>query len=225
MLTFGIGLLLIVLVLVASCGFNAYGGNGDGGKTQTAGTVIQYLVPPDRRGKTRITTVVYTDTGTSHTLTFLRPLGKTTVAAAAAASQTDFVLTANPGTTAAYGGISNGIAANDFVAIRTASDGITRLYKVSSVSTLTVTLTGNLTVALAAGDDVWFFGAAGDTDGRSGSAHPALKGGAASGDVTFTDREGGVVATFSADEPILFNSNNATNAGTLKQISWAYSAS
>lgn len=201
-----------------------FGGNGDGGKTQTAGTVIQFLVPPNRLGYTRVTKVVYTDTGTSHSLTFLRPLGRTTVASAAAASQTDFVLSANPGTTAAYGGISNGIAANDFVAIRTASDGITRLYKVSSVSTLTITLTGNLTVALAAADVVWFFGIATDTDGRTGSAHPILKGGAASGDVSFEDREGGVIASLSKDEPILVNSNNATNAGTLKQISWCYTA-
>lgn len=200
---------------------NGFGGNGIGTVTQNAGTVIQALVPPRRDGITRVTKFAYTAQGTAHTGTFLRPLGRTTVASAAAAAQTDFVLTANPGTTAAYGGISNGIAANDFVAIRTASDGITRLYKVSSVSTLTITLTANLTVALAAGDDVWFFGVTGDTDGRSGAAHPAHTL-TASVQTSKEDREGGVVATFSKDEPILFNSNNATAAGTLDQLNYCY---
>lgn len=209
-----------LLFLVA--GLAGFGGNGDGGKTQTAGTVIQYLVPPNRNGYTRITTLVYTDTGTAHTLTFLRPLGATTASAAAAASQAVVNLTADPGVAAGYGGINNGIAANDFIAIRHSADGVTRLYKVSSVSTLAITLTANLTVAVAAGDKVWFFGITTDTDGRTGSAHPALKGGAASGDVTFTDRDAGVIASVAKDEPILFNSNNATGAGTLKQIGYCY---
>lgn len=201
---------------------NSFSGNGTGGLTQTAATLIQYLIPPDRRGKTRISKVTYTDGGTAHTLTFLRPLGRTTVSAIAAAGQAVFSLTADPGVAAAYGGISNTIAANDFVAIRTASDGITRLYKVSSVATLAITLTGNLTVALAVGDDVWFFGITTDTDGATGAAHPKLLSGAGTAAVTFEDREGGVVASLRQDEPILFNSNNATAAGTLSQLSYAY---
>lgn len=215
-------LALVFFVILLGNALLGFGGNGSGGFTQTAGTVIRYLVPPDSRGFTRITKLVYTCGSTAHTVTCLRPLGKTTVAAAAASGQTDFVLTANPGTTAAYGGISNGIAANDLVAIRTASDGITRLYTVSSVSTLTVTLSGNLTVALAADDDVWFFGITTDTDGRTGAAHPALLP-PASATTSYEDREGGVVASMAKDEPILVNSNNATNAGTLAQVSYCYS--
>lgn len=203
-----------------------FGNNGDGGKTQIAGTLIQYLVPPNRLGRTVITSLSYILGSTAHTLTFLRPLGKTTIASAAAAGQTDFVLTANPGTTAAYGGISNGIAANDYVAIRTASDGITRLYKVSSVSTLTVTLTANLTVALAAGDTLWFYGITTDTDGRTGAAHPALL-----PTVSTTNNFPGtanpdacVVASLAKDEPIMINSSNGTTAGTILGVSWAYVA-
>lgn len=201
-----------------------YGGYGFGKSSVAFGTVISVLVPPSGRarpGVTRVTKIAYTAAGTAHTITCLRPLGRTTVAAAAAASQTDFVLAANPGTTAGYGGISNGIAANDFVAIRTASDGITRLYKVSSVNTLTVTLTGNLTVALAAGDVVWFFGITSDTDGRTGQAHPAFTG-TASVTTTYEDREAGVVASVAVDEPILVQSNNATATGTIEQVSFVY---
>lgn len=218
-----LGFVLLFFGLAAALGLAGFGGNGDGGKTQTAGTVVQYLVPPNRVGYTRLTTVVYTSAGTAHTLTFLRPLGATTVASAGATGQAVVNLTANPGTTAAYGGITNGIAANDFVAIRTASDGITRLYKVSSVSTLAVTMTANLVVAVAAGDKVWFFGAAGDTDGRTGSAHPAFLP-IVSVTNTYTDREAGVVATVAKDEPILVNSNNLTAAGSLDQVSWVYTA-
>ena len=204
-----------------------YGGNGDGGKTQTAGTIIQYLIPPSPatfRGITRITTLTYISGSTAHTLTAMRPLGRTTVASAGATGQAVVNITADPGVAAGYGGINNGIAANDFVAIRTASDGVTRLYKVSSVSTLAITMTANLTVAVAAGDIFWFFGAAGDTDGRTGSAHPALKP-PASATTTYTDRDGGVIATIGAFEPILLNSDNATAAGTNAQVSWNYTTS
>lgn len=218
-----LGFVLLFFGLAAALGLAGFGGNGDGGKTQTAGTVIQYLVPPNRVGYTRVTTVVYVIAGTAHTLTFLRPLGATTVASAGATGQAVVNLRADPGVAAAYGGISNAIAANDFVAIRTASDDITRLYKVSSVSTLAVTMTANLAVAVVAGDKVWFFGAAGDTDGRTGSAHPALLP-TVSTTNTYTDREAGVVASIAKDEPILVNSTNATAAGTLAQISWCYTA-
>lgn len=198
-----------------------FGGNGDGKKTQTAGTVIQYLVPPDVRGFTRISNIVYTAAGTAHTLTFMRPIGRTTVASAGATGQAVVNITADPGVAAGYAGISNAIAANDFVAIRTASDGITRLYKVSSVSTLAITMTANLVVAVAAGDIFWFFGITTDTDGVTGSAHPALNG-TASATTTYTDTTGGVVSSFRVYEPILVNSDNATAAGTLQQINWAY---
>lgn len=204
-----------------------FAGNGDGGKTQTAGTIIQYLIPPSPtsvKGITRITNLTYTSGSTAHTLTVLRPLGRTTVASAGATGQAVVNLTADPGVAAGYGGINNGISANDFVAIRTASDGITRLYKVSSVSTLAVTMTANLTVAVAAGDFVWLFGITSDTDGRTGSAHPALKP-PASATTVYSDSNGGVIATIGAFEPMLLNSDNATAAGTIAQISWQYTTS
>lgn len=198
-----------------------FSGNGDGGKTATAGTAIQYLVPPNGNGRTRMTTFVYTSGGTQHTLTFLRPLGLTKVNGAAASGQAVVNITADPGATAnSYGGVNNPIAANDFVAIRE-KDGITRLYKVSSVSTLAITLATNLVAGCVGGESFWDFGVPADTDGRSGSAHPALKP-TLSADTTYTDRDGGVVASYAADEPILINSDNPTAAGTFKNFSWAY---
>lgn len=192
-----------------------FGGNTLGRTSVAFGTVINHLVPPRRSAYTRLTKLRLTAAGTAHTATILRPLGNTTVAATAAASQTDFTLTANPGPS------GNALAANDWIAIRTASDGITRLYRVSSISSLVVTLTGNLTVALAAGDKVWMFGATSDTDPRTGDAHPTFAI-PASATTEYSDTVGGVVASVGKDEPILVQSNNATATGALEQTSYSY---
>lgn len=197
-------------------------GNGDGGLTQTAATLIQTLIPPRPRAYTRITSFGYLDAGTAHTITFLRPLGRTVANGANAAGQAVLNLAADPGSAALiYGGTVNAIATNDYIAVRE-SDGITRLYKVSSVATLAITLTANLAVGTVGGESVWFFGITTDTDGRTGKAHPFLKGGAASAVKTFTDRESGVISSIGTDEPIMVNSNNATNAGTFDSWNWTY---
>lgn len=193
---------------------NSFGGNGVGGLTASAGTRIRFLIPPRVRGITRISKWVYTAGVTAHTLTAARPIGRTTASAAAAAGQAVINLTADPGVS------GNLIAANDLLAIRE-TDGVTRLYTVSSVSGLAITLTGNLTAGAAAGAAVWNFGILGDTDPVTGAAHPTLVG-TASATSTFEDREGGVIAGHLTDAPILVDSNNATNAGTIQQLSWSY---
>lgn len=193
------------------------GGNGFGRITQTAGTTIEVLVPPRTDAKARITKLVATAAGTAHVATCLRPIGTTTLSADAAAGQAVINLTADPGPT------GNPIAANDWLAIRRAADGTTRAYKVLSVSTLAVTLTANLGtgLGLAAGDKVWNFGVAGDTDPRTGLAHPGFTL-PASATTSYSDPESGVVATLSADEPILVQDNNATAAGTVEQVSYLH---
>jgi hypothetical protein len=199
---------------------NSYYGNGAGNLTATAGTPINCLIPPSpvgRGGFTRVSKVVDTPGTTAHVGTFLRPLGNTTLSAAAAAAQSVIALTADPGPS------GNGIAANDWIAIRRAADGITRLYQVSSVSGLNVTLTANLAagLGLAKGDKVWMFGAVGDTDPRTGNAHPGLNF-PASTTTTYEDRENGVCATLGTDEPILVQIDNATAASKLNQVSYGY---
>ena len=218
------GILVAATLALYLLGFTAFAGNGDGGKTATAGTAIQYLIPPDKRGVTRITTINYTTAGTAHTLTLLRPLGRTLCSATGAAGQAVINLVADPGSAAViYGGVANAIATNDFVAIRE-TDGNTRVYKVLTVAGLVITLGTNLVAGVNSSCDVWFFGLPADTDGRSGNPHPALAP-PVSVTTTFTDRDGGVVATYGRDEPILFNSTNAAAAGTLALLSWAYSIS
>lgn len=195
----------------------AFSGNGVPSQTQTAGTLIVQLIPPHREGVTRITKAVYTAAATAHTMTIARAIGRTTASSAAASGQAVINLTADPNTSV---GGSNAIAANDILAIRE-TDGVTRKYVVSSVSTLAITLTTNLTAGAASGADVWSFGVLGDTDPRSGAAHPTLTL-PASATTTYEDREAGVMASFARDEPLWVSINNATNAGTLVQLSYAY---
>jgi hypothetical protein len=192
----------------------AFGGNGGGSKTAAANTEITFLVPPDVRGYTRVTKAVYRSGSTAHTLTTMRPLGRTTAAAVAAISQAVVSLTAQPQS-------GNNVAANDYIAIRHSADGVTRLYKVSSVSSLDITMTANFTVAVAAGDKVWFFGAIGDTDPLTGYAHPTFLP-PASATTTFEDREAGIVATHAKDDPIAVHSGNATAQSWLELTAWTY---
>jgi hypothetical protein len=201
---------------------NAFGGQSSGSASVAFGTVINVLCQPRVGCFTRVTGIRVTAAGTAHALTGLRPLGRTTVASAGATGQAVVNIAADPGVAAAYGGISNAIAANDWVAIRTASDGITRLYKVSSVSVLAITMTANLTVAVAAGDLFWFFGVAADTDGRTGNAHPTLTV-PASATTQYTDDTAGVVSSIGQYEPILIQDNNITATGTIENVNYAYS--
>lgn len=197
-------------------------GNTIGRATVAFGTVINSLVPPRKGAFTRISTLRATAAGTAHVATALRPLGNTTFTAAGAAGQAVVNLTANPGPS------GNALAANDWVAIRE-TDGYTRLYQVSSISTLAVTLTANLTAGVAAAgagvdSKLWMFGIAADTDPRNaGAAHPGFTV-PASATTTYTDNFGGVVASIAADEPILVQQNNATATGILEQVSYSYSA-
>lgn len=193
---------------------NSFGGNGVGGLTAAAGTRIRFLIPPVVRGYTRITKLVYTAGATAHTLTVPRPIGKTTANGSAAAAQAVINLTADPGPT------GNLIQANDLLAIRE-TDGVTRLYIVSSVATLAITLTTNLVAGVANLASVWNFGILGDTDPITGRAHPTLRG-IVLVTTTYEDREGGVIAGHEVDSPVLVDSDNATNAGVLEQLSWSY---
>jgi hypothetical protein len=209
-------------------GFIAFGGNGDGGITAAAGTVINYLVPPSRGGVTRITTLIYTAAGTAHNLTFQRTLGRCLCVTTVAAGGTVIVLNKDPGAPGvAYGGVNDPTAVNDLIAVRE-TDGITRLYTVSAIAGLSVTVSPALVVGVTSSSsgssDVWLLGQPGDTDGRSGRAHPKFPSGTAG--TTWQDTAGGgVVATYGVDEPILVSSNNVTAAGTITQLNWAYSIS
>jgi len=193
----------------------AIGGGSVGRKTETAGTVINRLVPPKPNAFTRVTTLRYTAAGTAHIVTAMAPLGKTTLSAAAAASQAVIVLTAQPVTDG-----TNNVAANDWLAWDN-GDGTYSFGQVSSVSGLTITMTANLPKAVAAGQTVWMFGAIGDTNPYTGFVHPGFTG-TASATETYTDTVAGVFSSNNKFEPLLLQSDNATAAGTMQLVSYVH---
>lgn len=179
--------------------------------TQTAGTIITVLVNPRRNCKTRAMSLRYRSGATVHAPAIMRSQGSTTLSAAAAAGQAVLNLTADPGT----GTTPGAIAANDFVVYETAA-GSWALAKVSSVSTLAITMTANVSAANA-GAKVWFFGAPTDT------CHLILAPTASA----MTQFDGGGAPLFGSTgyyEPLVFHSNNATNAGFVDHFSGIYTS-
>lgn len=218
---------------------------GYGKLTQTAGTVITRLVAPREGSFTRLLSVWYTAGATAHTLTVMRPLGKTTASAAAAASQAVINITADPGDYDNYGVIStanNLIAANDFCVYQTA-DGNYVVDTVSSVSSLAITMTTNVpTATVLAGAPFWFFGIITDTNPADNLAHPQFNlyanittyfgTDAGEAQMGFIGTIPGInLASATAawpltgkNEPMILHSGNATNAGTLEKVTALYSS-
>lgn len=193
--------------------FSINSGNGFGQKTATAGTRIRRLIPPLAANTTRLNKFKYRTTGTAHTATVLRSIGSTYATTAANAGQADVIVAADPGPA------GNGIAAGDLIAIRTNSDGITRLYVVSSWASVTraITFTTNLTVAVAVRDMVWDFGVESDTDPVTGEAQQAYGLPAATNpqETTYEQDTVGINASNNVYEPLLISVDNATNAGVI----------
>jgi hypothetical protein len=180
-----------------------------GGETETAGTVIRALTPVRKGLRAVLTLLSYSSGGTAHTVTVLRPLGQTTLSAAAAASQAVVNLTADPGA----GTVAGGIAANDKVVIEK-PDGTLHYGVVSSVATLAVTLTANVPAGgFSAGARVWFYGVNADK-------HPTFKP-PVSAQTTFAS-ESGVVSAERLEQPLIVESDNGTAAGTFGAVEVAY---
>lgn len=194
-----------------------FGSNVLGPITEPAGTPINRVIPPLPSATARVSKVVYTPGATSHTLTCLRALGRTRLADNASSGQPSITLHADPGPS------GNGIAANDWLVIRN-DNGSVFVAKVSSVSSLDITLTANLVSAISAiGSSVWFYGIASDTDPRGANAsHPQYSlatGAQRTLSETWPDC---VVGAWLANEPILLQVDNATNAGTLDRVHFHY---
>lgn len=195
-------------------------GYGIAGLTQTAGVLIQAVVPARAGLRAVITLLMYLSQATAHTITILRSLARTkcTVAVSSIGGAT---ITVKDSLFVA----SNPISSNDYLVIRE-TDSVCRPYKVSSVSgtgNVSITLTANLTTGVAVNSDVWWMGITTDTDPRTGSAHPVF---ISTANVTAQFPANGSIplglAALDKDEPLLVSSNNATNAGTIAMLSWTH---
>jgi hypothetical protein len=200
-----------------------------GGFTATAGTVINALIPPKKNAFTVATVLRYNAGATLHTLTILKPQGTTTLSADASAGQKVINLTADPGTSlkgpngTASRLANNGIAGSDWLAFE-APDGTIVFDKVSSVATLAITMTTNIpTNGVKSGAKVWFFGVAGDSDPFTAEAFYSLIG-PASALTEIADTENGIASSNHQYEPLLVQSSNGSNAGTIDLVDAVYSA-
>lgn len=170
--------------------------------TQTLGTVITRGIAPMRGNLTRLTTLHYVSLGTAHTLTVLKSLGRTTLAAAAAASQAVVVLRSDPGPS------TNLLATSDYCALRQ-NDGTMLFGTVTWVlGTLTATFGSNLTAAASAGSDFWMFGVAADQTDYTFKPTVSTR-------TIYSDPISGIMTSGNVDEPLLIYSNNATAAGVI----------
>lgn len=216
--------------------------------TQAANTAITRLIPPELGLFTTVADLRYLAAATAHTLTILRPIGKTYASAAAAAAQAVINIVKDPGDYDNFGTINtanNLIAANDYCVYQSA-DGTYVLDTVSSVSSLAITMTGNVpTSTVLKGAPFWFFGITTDTNPANNEAHPAFTMTAAGTTVLGGDpgdTMGGSLGSVAPpaamramynstdgawplngkNEPLIIYSNNATNAGTLERVTAIY---
>jgi hypothetical protein len=193
--------------------------DGTGAQTlNTAGT--PYTIPlPCRPGlKVALDSLVYTAGATAHKATLMRALDRTTLTAAPLTNQAVINIAANVGAGLATG--ANAIAAGDWLIIKSRATGILYPVKVSSVSSLAITLTANVPYAFAVGDPVYFYGIAADIEPETGLAHPAYAL-AASTTVTVSNSTGnGLAASSRMGEPVLLFIDNVTAQGTVNQVNW-----
>jgi hypothetical protein len=209
------------------------GTRGWGLLTQDADTKIVRLVTPRKNLYTHLLAATIKVGTTAHTLTVLRPLGKTTFSADAAASQAVVNITANPGDYTGVRTADNSLAGSDRVVYR-AADGTYVADTVSSISSLAVTLSTNLpTGGVTRGDPIWHFGIETDTNPNDALAHPQFTL-AASTTVILGATPGETVCGFCGsfdgpvcsgkEAPLLLIINNATAASVLENVVAGYSS-
>jgi len=183
-----------------------------GKHTATAGTRIRALLHATRGLFTYLTFLRYTAAATAHTLTVMRGQTHARAAAAASAGATDVIVTL-----AMLDGAGNALAANDLVSMEL-NDLSWHLGVVSAWDggTKTITLTGGTAIpagySVPVNAQVISYGIASDTN------HATLQFTAPQSATTdFPAEQAGILARSNMrGEPLIVDSDNATNAGTLE---------
>lgn len=181
-------------------------------QTQTAGTRIRAVIPPRDGVRAKAWAFGHRQAATQHTLTFMTGWKQISVVADAAAGQAIVLFSEIPSDPTGAA-----MAAGDVFVLRH-SDMSWDDYQVSSISSNAVTMTANLSQQVLAGSKAFYMGAPGDYAGISQFIFAAS-----------TTREIGggderrLVAVAAADGwPIVFDSDNSTNAGFLEYIQYGY---
>jgi len=192
--------------------------------TETAGTVIEEIVPPKENMIARITGIIYEAAATAHTLTVMRAVANTSCSKYSASGQT-VLNVLQPDAMKDSAGADEALAANDFVVYQT-EDGTYGASKVSSVSGNAITMTANLAGTVDEGGTIWLMGELARTTHVAMNAKAstvnileglAIQAGLPQQASPKNIRDG-------ANDPLLIQSDNATNAGFLRSISGVYAA-
>lgn len=186
-------------------------GDGVAAKTATPPTRIRVCMGGGK-GFTHVVNMRYTAAATAHVLTLMRGASRAKVPGGAAAAETSLVLD-----TGLIDGAGGDVAASDVVAVQL-DNGTWHVSAVTSYTAATRTLV--LTTAIPTGRTVLAGGKIvcyGDP-GDAMHADQKYNAGAAA-TVNYPSVAGGVMSLCKAsrsDEPIIFDSPNTTNAGTLE---------
>lgn len=187
---------------------NGYGGNVLGRANAAANTVVYAVIPGLRNRFTALAKLNYTNGNTANSFTVMRPIGRSTVAAAANSSVATLTLSSDPSPS------GNTIAAGDQCVVESA-DGTYRLGQVNTAgwaaNTKIVTFTANNAANVAAGAKFFNLGIFTDTDPISGLAHPTIPTVANTTGDAFSATVAGIRG-WAAGDPLLIYNPNATNA-------------
>ena len=191
--------------------FHVSGYKTFGYHTETAATLIDEAVPGVDNKTLALINFEYLAAATAHDISFMFASGtgtRITITADAAASQKDIVCSVAPKDPA-----GNATASGDIIAYQLPT-GAWEFNTVASLSTLTITLTTNIAVALESGAKVRIFGIV--ADGSLFNVHAI-----ASVVTTLGGGNVAIVHPFIGD-PFYVSSTNATNAGFLNNMLFAY---
>ena len=178
--------------------------------TETAATAIQDNIPGRNGKRLALIAFDYLCGSTAHTMCLMAAKGtgtRTTASAAAAAAQKVLNVTDAPKDPA-----GNATASGDIIAYQL-PDGTWEFNTVASLSTLAITLTTNIAVAVASGAAVRIFGVVGD-----GATHNI---GLTASVVTQLSGHIIAVSPYKGDPMVMYDAN-ATAAGFLNNAVWAY---
>ena len=185
--------------------------DGFGSKTAAGGTEFSRVIPPRTGVRARIAGFSYTAGATAHTLTQLNAVDEVSLTSDAASGQA--VININKAPTAPDGSV---MANTDWFIVQH-EDGNWEDYKISSVSGLAVTLTANLDKKVLTGSRAFFMGQPSDHSDRQftidASQTLTISGG---------DDRNCIGAAGANNQPIMFHSDNGTNAGIMRWLSYIY---
>lgn len=181
--------------------------------TQTAGTIITAVVQPKAGARAKVWSFGYRQAATAHTLSLMTGHKVVEVGSDAASGQAVVIMKEIPADPA-----GTVMASGDIFLLKHSTSGLYTPYVVSSVSGLSVTMTANLSQQVLADTKAYYLGAPGDYAGGT----QFLFATSTTRDIGGGDERRVVATAMENDHPILFHSDNSTNAGFLEYLQYGY---